>query len=94
LQGVGGGGLAPWSRPFSWTRSLAKAAAAFALYSMASSLPLDWPALGVGSPTLELALIFFITSHGCVLILTNRLVSDPPEFTREVESAGKAAGFG
>src|ERR1700682_1724025 len=94
LQGVGGGGLVRVERPFLVDVSPPqKRPAAFALYSMAIvTAPVIGPPLGGWLPdNCVLTVIFFINIHiGIVsLILPNRLVSDPPEFTREVEAARK-----
>ncbi len=94
LQGVGGGGLAPVEQAILVdTFPPAKRPAAFALYSMAIvTAPVIGPPLGGWiTDNWSWRWIFFINIPiGIVsLILTKRLVSDPPEFTREVESARK-----
>jgi DHA2 family multidrug resistance protein len=92
LQGVGGGGLAPVEQAILVdTFPAHKRAAAFALYSMAIvTAPAIGPPLG-GWITDQWSWrwIFFINIPiGIVsLILTSRVVSDPPEFKREVEAA-------
>ena len=92
LQGVGGGGLAPVEQAILVdTFPAHKRAAAFALYSMAIvTAPAIGPPLG-GWITDQFSWrwIFFINIPiGIVsLILTSRVVSDPPEFKREVEAA-------
>jgi len=94
LQGVGGGGLAPVEQAILVdTFPPAKRPAAFALYSMAIvTAPAVGPPLGGWiTDNWSWRWIFFINIPiGIVsLILTKRLVSDPPEFTREVEAARK-----
>src|SRR5712692_3044754 len=89
-----GGGLAPVEQAILVdTFPPAKRAAAFALYSMAIV-----PAPAIGPPLggwitdhWTWRWVFFINIPiGIVsLILTSRLLSDPPEFTREVEAARK-----
>jgi DHA2 family multidrug resistance protein len=96
LQGVGGGGLAPVEQAILVdTFPPAKRAAAFALYSVAIVMaPAIGPPLGGWiTDSFSWRWIFFINIPvGIVsLILTSRLVSDPPEFKREVEAA-RAAG--
>src|ERR1700704_3220326 len=94
LQGVGGGGLAPVEQAILVdTFPPSKRPAAFALYSMAIvTAPAIGPPLGGWiTDNWSWRWVFFINIPiGIVsLLLTNRLVSDPPEFTREVESARK-----
>jgi len=92
LQGVGGGGLAPVEQAILVdTFPPAKRAAAFALYSMAIvTAPAIGPPLGGWiTDNWSWRWVFFINIPiGIIsLLLTSRLLSDPPEFTREVESA-------
>ena len=94
LQGVGGGGLAPVEQAILVdTFSPEKRPAAFALYSMAIvTAPAIGPPLGGWiTDNWSWRWIFFINVPIGILslILTSRVVSDPPEFTREVESARK-----
>jgi MFS transporter, DHA2 family, multidrug resistance protein len=95
LQGVGGGGLAPVEQAILVdTFPAAKRAAAFALYSMAIvTAPAIGPPLGGWiTDNWSWRWVFFINIPiGIIsLILTSRLLSDPPEFTREVQAARKA----
>src|SRR5262249_23737671 len=88
----GGGGLAPVEQAILVdTFPAAKRAAAFALYSMAIVMaPAIGPPLGGWiTDSFSWRWIFFINIPiGIVsLILTSRLVSDPPEFKREVDGA-------
>src|SRR3984885_7430803 len=94
LQGIGGGGPAPVEQailvdPFPG----AKRAAAFALYSMAIvTAPATGPPLGGWiTDHWSWRWVFFINIPiGIIsLVLTSRLLSDPPEFKREVEAARK-----
>src|SRR6202051_86610 len=95
LQGVGGGGLAPVEQAILVdTFPPAKRAAAFALYSMAIvTAPAVGPPLGGWiTDNWSWRWVFFINIPIGILslILTKRLVSDPPEFTRQVQAARRA----
>lgn len=92
MQGVGGGGLAPVEQAILVdTFPAHKRPAAFALYSMAIvTAPVIGPPLGGWiTDHWSWRWIFFINIPiGIIsLLLTNRLVSDAPEFTREVKAA-------
>src|SRR4030088_472796 len=95
LQGIGGGGLAPVEQAILVdTFPPAKRAAAFALYSMAIvTAPAIGPPLGGWiTDSFSWRWVFFINVPiGIIsLILTSRLLSDPPEFKQEVEADRKA----
>jgi DHA2 family multidrug resistance protein len=94
LQGVGGGGLAPVEQAILVdTFPPAKRAAAFALYSMAIvTAPAIGPPLGGWiTDNWSWRWVFFINIPiGIIsLILTSRVLSDPSEFTLEVQAARK-----
>ena len=94
LQGIGGGGLAPVEQAILVdTFPAEKRAAAFALYSMAIvTAPAVGPPLGGWiTDSFSWRWVFFINIPiGIIsLLLTSRIVSDPPEFKREVERARK-----
>src|SRR5262250_3550164 len=95
LQGVGGGGLAPVEQAILVdTFPPAKRPAAFALYSMAIvTAPAVGPPLGGWiTDSFSWRWIFFINVPIGILsvVLTSRILSDPPEFKREVEAARNA----
>jgi len=95
LQGIAGGGLAPVEQAILVdTFPASKRAAAFALYSMAIvTAPAVGPPLGGWiTDSFSWRWIFFINVPiGIVsLVLTSRILSDPPEFKREVEAARTA----
>jgi len=92
LQGIAGGGLAPVEQAILVdTFPASKRAAAFALYSMAIvTAPAVGPPLGGWiTDSFSWRWVFFINVPiGIIsLVLTSRLLSDPPEFKREVEAA-------
>ncbi len=89
LQGVGGGGLAPVEQAILVdTFPGTKRASAFALYSMAIvTAPAIGPILGGWiTDSFSWRWIFFVNVPLGILslLLTSRLVSDPPAFTEEV----------
>src|SRR5216683_546528 len=95
LQGIGGGGLAPVEQAILVdTFPKEKLGGAFALYSMAIvTAPAIGPPLGGWiTDSFSWRWVFFINIPiGIVsLVLTSRLVSDPPEFKKEVEEARRA----
>ena len=95
LQGIAGGGLAPVEQAILVdTFPASKRAAAFALYSMAIvTAPAIGPPLGGWiTDSFSWRWVFFINVPiGIIsLILTGRLLSDPPEFKQEVETARQA----
>ncbi len=95
LQGVGGGGLAPVEQAILVdTFPGAKRAAAFALYSMAIvTAPAIGPPLGGWiTDHFTWRWVFFINVPiGIIsLILTSRLVSDPPQFIEEIKAARRS----
>ncbi len=95
LQGIGGGGLAPVEQAILVdTFPAAKRPAAFALYSMAIvTAPAVGPPLGGWiTDNFSWRWVFFINIPiGIIsLVLTSRMVSDPPEFKKEVEEARRA----
>src|SRR5262252_2189029 len=94
LQGIGGGGLAPVEQAILVdTFPASKRPAAFALYSMAIvTAPAIGPPLGgwiTDSFSWRWVFFFNIPIGILSLLLTSRVVSDPPEFTREVQAARK-----
>ena len=98
LQGIGGGGLAPVEQAILVdTFPANKRAAAFALYSMAIvTAPAIGPPLGGWiTDSFSWRWVFFINVPiGLVsLMLTSRIVSDPPEFKREVAAAREAGNL-
>ena len=95
LQGVGGGGLAPVEQAILVdTFPASKRAGAFALYSMAIvTAPAIGPILGGWiTDSFSWRWVFFINVPiGMVsLLLSSRLVSDPPELKQEVEELRRA----
>jgi len=95
LQGIAGGGLAPVEQAILVdTFPASKRAAAFALYSMAIvTAPAVGPPLGGWiTDSFSWRWIFFINVPIGILsvVLTSRILSDPPEFKREVEAARNA----
>src|ERR1700684_2580238 len=92
LQGIGGGGLAPVEQAILVdTFPADKRAAAFALYSMAIvTAPAIGPPLGGWiTDSFSWRCVFFINVPiGLIsLLLSSRLVSDPPAFEAERKSA-------
>src|SRR5262245_8404354 len=95
LQGIAGGGLAPVEQAILVdTFPASKRAAAFALYSMAIvTAPAIGPPLGGWiTDSFSWRWVFFINVPiGIIsLVLTSRLLSDPPEFKQEVAAARQA----
>src|SRR6185437_13228736 len=98
LQGIAGGGLAPVEQAILVdTFPASTRAAAFALYSMAIvTAPAIGPPLGGWiTDSFSWRWIFFINIPIGILslVLTSRVVSDPPEFKREVAAARAAGKF-
>jgi DHA2 family multidrug resistance protein len=92
LQGIGGGGLAPVEQAILVdTFPPAKRASAFALYTVAIvTAPAIGPVLGgwiTDNYNWRWVFLINIPIGLLSLYLTNRFVSDPPEFTAERESA-------
>ena len=99
LQGLGGGGLAPVEQAILVdTFPKEKLGGAFALYSMAIvTAPAIGPPLGGWiTDSFSWRWVFFINVPiGLLsLLLSSRLVHDPPEFTRERREAWRGASFG
>src|SRR5215475_2347297 len=95
LQGIAGGGLAPVEQAILVdTFPASKRAAAFALYSMAIvTAPAVGPPLGGWiTDSFSWHWIFFINIPIEILslVLTSRILSDPPEFKREAKADRKA----
>ena len=95
LQGAGGGGLAPVEQAILVdTFPKEKLSGAFALYSMAIvTAPAVGPPLGGWiTDNFSWRWVFFINIPiGLLsLLLTNRLVHDPPQFTRERKEARRS----
>ena len=98
LQGIGGGGLAPVEQAILVdTFPAEKLGGAFALYSMAIvTAPAIGPPLGGWiTDSFSWRWVFFINIPiGLVsLMLSSRLVSDPPEYTRERMQARRGGGL-
>ena len=98
LQGIGGGGLAPVEQAILVdTFPKQKLGGAFALYSMAIvTAPAIGPPLGGWiTDSFSWRWVFFINIPiGLVsLILSSRLVHDPPEFTQERKEARRGGGL-
>src|SRR5262249_43065067 len=95
LQGIGGGGLAPVEQAILVdTFPASKRPGAFAVYRMAiARAPAMGPPLGGWiTDSFSWRWVFFINIPiGIIsLVLTSRLVSDPPQFRKEVEEARRA----
>jgi MFS transporter, DHA2 family, multidrug resistance protein len=98
LQGIGGGGLAPVEQAILVdTFPKEKLGGAFALYSMAIvTAPAIGPPLGGWiTDSFSWRWVFFINIPiGLAsLILSSRLVHDPPEFTQERKNARRGGGL-
>jgi MFS transporter, DHA2 family, multidrug resistance protein len=98
LQGIGGGGLAPVEQAILVdTFPKEKLGGAFALYSMAIvTAPAIGPPLGGWiTDSFSWRWVFFINIPiGLVsLILSSRLLHDPPEFTQERKEARRGGGL-
>jgi len=98
LQGIGGGGLAPVEQAILVdTFPKEKLGGAFALYSMAIvTAPAIGPPLGGWiTDSFSWRWVFFINIPiGLLsLILSSRLVHDPPEFTQERKEARRGGGL-
>ena len=98
LQGVGGGGLAPCEQAILVdTFPAARRASAFAVYSFAIvAAPAIGPTLGgwlTDSYSWRWVFLINIPIGVVSLLLTSRLVQDPPEFTKERRELKRRGGL-